>query len=354
MSLLKIGERENKVDVVQGGMGVGISLSGLAGEVAREGGIGILSAAQIGYREPDYETDALKANLRAVKSELHKAKEYAPEGIIGMNIMVATSDYEQYVRAAVEAKADLIVSGAGLPMELPKLVKDSGVKIAPIVSSLRSVRVITDYWWKKYRTLPDMVVIEGPEAGGHLGFHREELQKLLTGNPRENYDAFVQEIIGYIRELEQKRQKKIPVVVGGGIYHREEGEHYRKMGADGVQLGTRFVTTYECDASMAYKKAYIDARKEDIVIVDSPVGLPGRAIRNAFLERVSNGERFFGSCRKCIRMCNPATSPYCIAQALIRAVEGDVSEGLLFCGAGAYQADHLEHVSDILREFGEK
>lgn len=351
MSLLKVDGRENRVDVVQGGMGVGISLSGLAGHVAKEGGIGTLSAAQIGFREPDYDTNPLAANLRAIGSELRKAREIAPEGIIGINIMVATSEYEQYVRAAVEAGVDFIVSGAGLPMNLPALVKDSGVKIVPIVSSLRSVRVITDYWWKKHACLPDMVVIEGPEAGGHLGFHEEELEALLQGNARENYDSAVKEIIAYIRSLEQMHERKIPVVTGGGIYHREDAEHYRKLGADGVQIGTRFVTTYECDASPDYKNAYIRAKKEDIVIIHSPVGLPGRAIKNDFLERVDRGERFFGKCRKCIKMCDPGTGDYCIAQALIRAVEGDVSEGLIFCGANAYKAQRLENVSGILQEF---
>lgn len=351
MSLLKVDGRENRVDVVQGGMGVGISLSGLAGHVAKEGGIGTLSAAQIGFREPDYDTNPLAANLRAIGSELRKAREIAPEGIIGINIMVATSEYEQYVRAAVEAGVDFIVSGAGLPMNLPALVKDSGVKIVPIVSSLRSVRVITDYWWKKHACLPDMVVIEGPEAGGHLGFHEEELEALLQGNARENYDSAVKEIIAYVRSLEQMHERKIPVVTGGGIYHREDAEHYRKLGADGVQIGTRFVTTYECDASMAYRDAYIRAKKEDIVIVHSPVGLPGRAIKNDFLERVARGERFFGKCRNCIKVCHPETGAYCIAQALIRAVEGDVSEGLIFCGANAYKAERLEYVSGILQEF---
>lgn len=261
--------------------------------------------------------------------------------------MVATQDYEEYVKAAVEAKVDLIISGAGLPMQLPKLVEDSDVKIAPIVSSQNALAVITRYWKKKFDRLPDLVVIEGPQAGGHLGFTRAQIEEYT----KEEYDKEIVKIIKLARELEAQYKVSIPVVVAGGIYSKEDMEHYLAMGANGVQMGTRFVTTVECDAADSYKQAYLDATKEDIVIVDSPVGMPGRAIRNEFLERVNNGERFMDKCRRCISTCKPQSSPYCISRALINAVTDNLSEGLLFCGSNAYRAKRLETVREIMEEF---
>ena len=338
---LVIGDLCAKVPVIQGGMGVGVSLSGLAGAVAKAGGIGIISTAQIGYREPDFATNPIACNLRAIDKEIKKARELADGGIIGVNIMVATRQYEDYVRAAVAAGADCIISGAGLPLTLPELTKGSATKIAPIVSSAKSLSVISRYWMKKYQRQPDFVVIEGPLAGGHLGFTKEELDRLTP----QTYDLEIQAIIHMAEEM------NVPVVVAGGVYTRQDMEHYLSLGASGVQMATRFVTTKECDASDAYKQAYIAAGKEDIVIVKSPVGMPGRAIHNAFLDRVAAGERFMRGCRQCIKTCNPATSPYCITEALINAVEGRLEEGLIFCGSNAYRADKIETVADIMEEF---
>lgn len=338
---LKIGDLEARVPVVQGGMGVGVSLAKLAGAVAAAGGVGIISTAQIGFREPDFAKEPIACNLRAVGTEIKKARELAKGGIIGVNIMVATKGYEDYVKAAVAAKVDLIVSGAGLPVDLPKWVAGSNVKIAPIVSSVKSLHVITKYWLKKYDRKPDLIVIEGPKAGGHLGFSREELETFTT----ESYDAEIARIIEKTKEME------VPVVVAGGIYAREDLEHYLEMGADGVQLATRFVTTEECDASDAFKQAYLDAKKEDIVIVNSPVGMPGRAIHNGFIKRVEQGEKFRFPCKQCIVTCKPGETPYCITQALINAVEGRTEEGLVFCGENAYRADHIEKVAEIMEEF---
>lgn len=340
---MKIGELYARVPVIQGGMGVGVSLSGLASAVARAGGIGIISTAQIGFRERDFATNPLACNLKAVKSEIQKARELADGGIIGVNIMVATRHYEKYVKTAVEAGADCIISGAGLPLDLPALTAGTPTKIAPIISSRKGLSVIAKYWQKKYARKPDFIVVEGPLAGGHLGFHKEELGNLT---PRI-YDEEVKSIISCVKEMELDA----PVIVAGGVYTREDMLHYLKMGAAGVQLGTRFVTTQECDASDAYKQAYINATKEDIMIVDSPVGMPGRAIHNEFLDKVKAGERFMRGCRQCIKSCNPATAPYCITEALINAVEGRLDEGLIFCGANAYRADKIESVADIMEEF---
>lgn len=343
---LKIGDLVAKVPVIQGGMGVGVSLSSLAGSVAASGGIGVISTAQIGYREPDFDADPIGANLRAIGTEIKKAREIAKGGILGVNIMVATRKYEEYVNAAVAAGIDLIISGAGLPMDLPKLAGAAKTKLAPIVSSVKSAQVIMRYWWKKYSRLPDLVVIEGPLAGGHLGFHREQLDDIES----LHYDEEVKAIIEKVNETAAEHETSIPVVMAGGVYTREDMEHYLEMGAAGVQMATRFVTTYECDADPAYKQSYIDAKKEDIVIVQSPVGMPGRAILNPFMKRAKEGRIPHEKCHLCISTCKGADTPYCITDALVNAVKGKVDDALLFCGANAYRATHLEHVRDIMEE----
>lgn len=342
MSELKIGNLCPRIPVIQGGMGVGVSLSNLAGAVAAAGGIGVISTAQIGFRNPDFAKNPIECNLQAVGDEIKKAREKANGGIIGVNIMVATRRYEDYVKAAVAAGVDLIISGAGLPMTLPEI--SGAAKIAPIVSSRKALRVIANYWRKKYDRKPDLVVIEGPLAGGHLGFSKEDIDAYtITG--KKDYDEEIKSIIAFADEL------AVPVVVAGGIYERKDMDHYLALGAKGVQIATRFVTTRECDASDAYKQAYIEAKKEDIVIVKSPVGMPGRAIHNAFLDKVNAGERFMRGCRQCIITCKPDTAPYCITEALVNAVEGRLDEGLIFCGSNAYRTDKIETVAEIMEEF---
>lgn len=344
---LAIGDLTAKVPLIQGGMGVGVSLSSLAGAVAAEGGIGVISTAQIGYREPDFDTDPIGANLRAIKTEIRKARQIAKDGILGVNIMVATRKYEEYVKSAVEAGIDLIISGAGLPMDLPKLVGAAKTKLAPIVSSVKSAQVIMRYWWKKYNRLPDAVIIEGPLAGGHLGFHKDQLADI----DKLHYDDEVRAIIEKVNETASEHDADIPVIMAGGVYNRDDMEHYLEMGASGVQMATRFVTTYECDADDAYKQSYIDAKKEDIVIVQSPVGMPGRAILNPFMKKAKEGQVPHGKCHLCVSTCKPAETPYCITDVLINAVKGKIDDALLFCGANAYRAAKLEHVKDIMDEF---
>ena len=340
-----MGNIRAEVPVIQGGMGVGISLGGLAGAVAREGGIGIISAAQIGFKEPDFDRNALEANLRAIPKEYDKAREAAPHGVIGFNIMVAMRHYEAYVRAAIEAGADLIISGAGLPTELPKIAGDSEVKLAPIVSTDKSAQVILKYWDRKYKRVPDLLVIEGPKAGGHLGFTREQLE--LFGG--DSYDAEILRIMDTVKGYEDKYDQKIPVALAGGIETSDQAAHAFSLGADAIQVASRFVTTEECDADIRYKEAYLGAGKEDIVIVKSPVGMPGRAIRNAFMERVLSGERIPHSpCHGCLHKCSPDEIPYCITEALIHAARGEVEDALLFCGANAYKADRIETVKEVI------
>lgn len=345
---LKIGELTAPFPVIQGGMGVGISLSHLAGTVAACGGVGILSAAQIGFREEGFEKDPIGTNLKVIKKEICKARKIANGGIIGINIMVATQRYEEYVKAAVESGVDLIISGAGLPVDLPELVEGSKTKIAPIVSTVKSAKVICKMWDRHYHRVPDLVVIEGPKAGGHLGFSRKQLEIFTP----EVYDQEIRQIIELVKEYEKKYQKRIPVVVAGGIFDREDFLHALELGADGVQMGTRFVTTYECDAAEEYKKAYINVSKENIVLVDSPVGMVGRAVGNTFALAEGKKEPV-KKCYQCIKTCNPGDTPYCITNALVKAAKGETENALVFCGENAWKCDKIEHVGDILRELCE-
>lgn len=345
MKNLKIGDKLTKLPLIQGGMGVGVSLGRLAGSVALEGGVGIISTAQIGYREADFDQDPAAANLRAIESEMKKARAISPDGIIGYNVMTALKEHAAHVRAAVKAGADIIISGAGLPTELPELVSGSSTKIAPIVSTNRSAQVILKYWDKKYKRTADLVVIEGPEAGGHLGFRREE----LADYTQEAYAEEIRKIIATVRSYAEKYGTEIPVVVAGGIYDSTDVKRIMELGADGVQVATRFVTTVECDADIRYKEAYIQASEEDIRIVKSPVGMPGRAIMNDLMRRVMSGEKIPHSpCHRCLAKCSPAEIPYCITDGLIEAVKGNVEKGLLFCGAKAYRAERIETVREVM------
>lgn len=342
--LLRIGGLTAEAPVIQGGMGVGVSLSSLAGAVAREGGVGMISTAQIGYREKDWNENPLEANLRAIKNEIQTAKEIARgHGIVGVNIMVATRFYEKYVKAAVEAGVDLIVSGAGLPVSLPQYVEGAKTKIAPIISSAKAAGVICKMWEKKYRKAPDLVVIEGPEAGGHLGFSLDQLADI----PGLHYEREVASILSYIRDLGRKAGKYIPVILAGGIYDGEDMDRALALGVDGVQAATRFVTTQECDACQEFKQAYLDAGKDDIQIVKSPVGMPGRALKNTRVSEFCKPTK----CWQCIAKCNPSQIPYCITRALVHAVKGDIDGGLVFCGSNAWRSEKMETVRQVMESF---
>ena len=363
---LVIGKLKAVRPVIQGGMGVGISLSSLAGAAAKAGGIGIISTAQIGFSRPDFKKNPMEANLKAIHTELEKARKIAPEGILGFNIMVATKEYAKYVKEAVKAGADVIISGAGLPIDMPKFVKEAEGRedcssrrtmIAPIVSSVKSAMVICRMWDRKYQTAPDFVVVEGPRAGGHLGFSREQLTEygadtdhVAETYDEGKYDSEIRGIIDLVKSFAEKYGKKIPVISAGGVFDHKDVLHHLALGADGVQVATRFVTTEECDAPMAYKKAYLDAGQEDIVIVKSPVGMPGRAIKNKFLEQVSKGPLKVEWCFQCLEHCNPAQVPYCITKALINAAEGRIDDALLFCGSNAYRCEKIETVEDVMKE----
>ncbi|HWT73830.1 MAG TPA: nitronate monooxygenase family protein [Mobilitalea sp.] len=346
MKSLNIGELKAKIPIIQGGMGVGISRSKLAAAVAREGGIGIISTAQIGYDEPDFNKHQIDTNLYAIDKHIKLAKKDANGGIVGVNIMVATKQYDRYVKAACEAGADVIISGAGLPISLPELVKGFQTKIAPIVSSIRAASVMLKMWDKKYNRTADFIVIEGPMAGGHLGFTKEQLDHM----EEMDYDKEIKGIIETTKEYAEKYERNIPVIVAGGVFDQNDIRHMMELGADGVQIASRFVVTEECDASYEYKKAYLDAKKEDIKIVISPVGMPGRAILNPFLKKVGVGKEKITKCFNCLEHCNPKETPYCITQALINAVNGNLDEGLIFCGANVDRLNEMTTVKAIFNE----
>ena len=363
---LVIGDLTVDKPVIQGGMGVGISLHRLAGAVAKAGGVGLISAAQIGFTEPDFAEHPEEANARAIHKELKLAREIAPDGVIGFNIMVATRHYDRWVKEAVKAGADIIVSGAGLPVTLPEHVKEAyeemggeperRVKLAPIVSTAKSANVICRLWDRKHHMAPDLVVIEGPLAGGHLGFSLEQLSQYGADTKdvpatydRAAYDEEIKAILKVVKGFGDKYGVKVPVVVAGGIYTHEDLLHQLELGADGVQVATRFVTTEECDAPLAYKEAYIQAKKEDIVIIKSPVGMPGRAIYNPFMAQVAAGNRPpIPKCYRCLEHCDIAKIPYCITQALVNAAEGDEDHALLFCGSNAYRAEGISTVAAVM------
>lgn len=345
---LIIKGKKAEIPIIQGGMGVGISLGGLAGAVAKAGGVGIISTAQIGFREEMFDSDPLHANLLAMKKEYEKARKIAPNGVIGFNIMTALANYKEYVECACSLGADLVVSGAGLPVDLPMYVKGSNVAIAPIVSTRKSAHTIIKYWMKKDNRLPDLIVIEGPQAGGHLGFTKEQLQSYEAQN-YTGYEEEIKEILAEIREWEIQYQTKIPVVAAGGIDSQEKVQRLMALGLDGVQVGSRFVTTIECDAAEEYKNQYLRAEQEDIVLIKSPVGMPGRAIRNPWLKRQeAGGKETIRKCHNCLKHCDRKTIPYCITDALIAAAKGDMEHGLVFCGANVYKSKKLETVSEVI------
>lgn len=340
---LIIGDLVAKVPIIQGGMGVGVSLSNLAGAVAKQGAIGVISAAHPGYKEEDFETNTLAANLRGLTKHIKKAKEISDNGIIGVNVMVAINNYIEHVKTAIKAGADLIISGAGLPLNLPEITKDSPIKIAPIVSSSKAARIVLTYWKKHFNRTADAVIVEGPLAGGHLGFKKNNIDDAVI-----NFNENVLSVIEEVKKFEKEFNKKIPVIVAGGVFTHEDMMKYLELGASGVQVATQFVATNECDAHINFKNAYVNCKKEDIEFTISPVGMPGRAIRNKLTETLKNERIRVTKCYDCLIPCNPASTPYCISSALIKAVKGDVENGLVFCGANAYKIDKIVSVKEIL------
>jgi len=348
MPELRIGDLKADIPIIQGGMGVGISLSGLAAAVANEGGIGVISATGIGMLEPDFNKNLKEANNRALRREIRKARQMT-KGIIGVNMMVALTDYFDLLQIAVEEGSDLAFIGAGLPLRLPEALYSDGLgkirtRVVPIVSSARTAKVIFQYWQKHFNRVPDAVVVEGPLAGGHLGFKKEQIS-----NPEYSLEKILLEVIPIVKSYEQYSDVSIPVIAAGGVFTGADIYKFIQMGAQGVQMATRFVATDECDASMEFKEAYVECKKEDLIIIDSPVGLPGRAIKNRFLEDVSLGKKMPYECYwHCLKTCDYKNVPYCICAALTHAKKGDLEKGFAFAGSNACRVDSIIPVKELI------
>lgn len=327
-------------------MGVGISLAGLASAVAIAGGIGVIASTGIGSREKDFQTNFVEANNRALRREIRKAKA-ATDGIIGLNVMMANTNHGDYFEAAIDESVDVIFCGAGLPMTLPSYLKgNTYTKLVPIVSSGRAAELICKRWLHKYDYLPDAIVVEGPMAGGHLGFSGPQIN-----DPDYALERLIESVLEVADKFSNAHGKPIPVIAGGGVYTGQDIRKFMDMGASGVQMGTRFVATYECDADPSFKQMYLDAKREDIVIIQSPVGMPGRAIRNDYLNDVESGIKKPYRCPyHCISTCDVTNTPYCIAQALINAQKGKLAHGFAFAGANAYRVTELVSVQELMEQ----
>jgi len=346
MNGFNIGGLHVPVPIIQGGMGVGISLSRLAAAVANEGGIGVISCAGLGLMYKEKAKDYLQANIDGLIAEIRKARE-ATKGIIGVNIMGALTNFEDMVRTTIAEKADIIFAGAGLPMNLPSfLTPGSNTKLVPIVSSGKAARLICTKWKSAYNYLPDAFVVEGPKAGGHLGFKREQLND-------ENYslEEILPDVLSEVKVFEDQYNKEIPVIAAGGIYDGAGMFDIMNKGAKAVQMGSIFVTTEECDASDIFKQQYINSEEKDIEIIQSPVGMPGRAFRNDFLDKVRAGLKMPKTCPfQCIKTCDISRSPYCIVTALYNAAKGNMANGYAFAGSNAYRATRISTVKEVFND----
>lgn len=344
----EIGGLKLKAPVVQGGMGIGVSMSGLASAVANEGGIGVLSAAGIGALRGKGGSE--QAECDALREEIEKTRSLT-DGVIGVNIMVALTNFGALAQTAMEAGINLIFAGAGLPLHLPKWKPQGcGTKLVPIVSSARAASTISKWWKEKYRCVPDAFVVEGPMAGGHLGFHPEQIN-----DPDYRLEKLVPQVLGVARGLEAEAGRKIPVIAAGGIFTGGDIDRFLRLGASAVQMATRFVATEECDADLRFKQAYVDCREEDIEIITSPVGMPGRAVSNAFLRRAAQGEQKPEHCPyHCISSCRQEKGAYCISAALLNACHGNLEQGFAFIGANGARVEKITTVKNLMEELAEQ
>ena len=342
---LQIGSLAADIPIIQGGMGVRVSLSTLASAVANEGGIGTISSIGLGDIEAskkEYE----RISREALMSEIHKAKSKT-DGHLAINFMGVLSNVNDLIQTSIEEGIKMIVFGAGLPTRLPALVNDPSVNLVPIISSARVAELILRVWDKRYERTADGLILEGPLAGGHLGFSQEQLE-----HPEEySLEKLLPEVLEVIKTYEDKYGRKIPVITGGGIYDGKDIARMLSLGASGVQMGTRFVCTKECDVSNEFKQAYLDAKEEDIVIIKSPVGMPARAIQNHFLNDLEVKGKLKIKCPyRCLTVCKVDKARYCIALALINSYLGDVDHGLIFCGQNAYRIDKIITVKELIQE----
>jgi NAD(P)H-dependent flavin oxidoreductase YrpB (nitropropane dioxygenase family) len=342
---LHLGELKIKIPIIQGGMGVRVSASSLASAVSNEGGLGVIAAVGLGEELRDEKRD-YKDRSRAELTNIIRETKLLTKNPFGVNIMSVLTNYDELVEAAQAEFVDVIISGAGMPLRLPSLIKNNKTKIIPIVSSGRAAKIICDTWARRYKRLPDAIVVEGPLAGGHLGYSMAEL------DDQENVtlDNILRDVLKVVAEFENDKLR-IPVIAAGGIFDGNDICRVMRLGASGVQMGTRFVCTNECDVSLKYKEAYLSCKKEDIVIIKSPVGLPGRVIRNEFVKKVTEGAKVpFGCEYKCLYTCDANKVNYCIAKALLNASRGDMDKGFAMCGSNAYRINKIVSVKELISQ----
>ncbi|MGO1580684.1 MAG: NAD(P)H-dependent flavin oxidoreductase [Peptoniphilaceae bacterium] len=345
MSKIIMGNKIMDIPIIQGGMGIGVSLSKLSGTVASLGGMGVISGVDPGYLSKDFSKNPIEANIKAIKEEIVRAKQIAKgKGIIAINIMKAINNYDLMVKASVDGGIDAIVSGAGMPLNLPDLV-DEKTLIAPIVSSQRALKIILKTWLKKYNRLCDFVVVEGPLAGGHLGFKSEDIDK-------SKLELILKEVVDYVKEIELKFKKKIYIFAAGGIRKSSDVKKLIDIGADGVQVGTPFITTKECDVSENFKMEIINSKDEDLKIINSPVGMPARAISNKFIKELEVENKKIETCRNCLKSCDPKKVAYCISASLADSAKGE--SGLIFSGYGINNIREITSVKSVIDKLMEE
>ncbi len=346
---LKLGKHEPRYPLIQGGMGVRISGPQLAGAVAKAGGVGTIASVGLAVCSPLYDgTNYFEVNKEVIRNDIALAKSIAPDGVIAVNAMVALTDYEDHVRSACEGGVDVIISGAGLPLRLPAMTADyPDVALVPIVSSTKAARPINRRWEKHYGRLPDGFVVETPlYAGGHLGVMKPE----QVDDPAYSLEHVIPELVAY---LEDEAGVDIPVIAAGGIWDREDMNRMFELGAKGVQMGTRFAATVEGDASQGFKDVLVNAKAEDVVVIKSPVGIPGRVVRTPFVEEYLEGRVKSKPCfANCLAHCayRNERKAFCIAQALVDAFRGNYDEGLFFCGSNVGRINRMEKVDEIFEE----
>ncbi len=340
---LKIGDLIVRYPVIQGGMGVSVSKASLASAVSRAGGLGVIASVGLG-EEMDTSIPYLERSQQALAAEIRKVKE---QGLaVGVNVMVALTTFGDMVKTCAKEGVDVLFAGAGLPLRLPEFAGDSNMKLVPIISSGRAADVICRSWFKKYSRFPDAIVVEGPMAGGHLGF---KLNDLLDGTASD-LDTLVKETLVVAEKYEQQAGRKIPVIAAGGVYSGADLARFLNMGASGVQMGTRFVATEECDVSEEYKQSYIDAKEDDVAVILSPVGLPARVIKTPFVEESFGAKQKFKCFYKCLITCDADKANYCIALALLNSYRGQLDEGFPMCGQNVTRIDKILSVEELIQE----
>ncbi len=334
------------IPLIQGGMGVGISLGGLAGSVCKLGGMGVISAAHPGYRKENFLKNVNQCNHDAMLEEVEKARTISEgKGLLAVNIMCAIQQFEASVKTALEANVDAIICGAGLPLSLPTLTSGHDVLLAPIVSSGKAAELLLRSWDKRNQCTADFVVVEGPLAGGHLGFKPAD----LYANTTQSIEEIFLEVKPIVAEYEEKYNKQIPIYVAGGLNTYEKVKQMMDLGADGVQVATSFIPTIECDADIKFKNEYLNHDKKELSFILSPVGYLGRCLTNPMSTNAANHRIPPNYCVNCIKSCVFKTTPFCISETLIEAAKGNVVDGLLFSGDHLPPMDHLVSVEEVIK-----